>query len=290
MHVDKFGNKRYKVGLHIHTTFSDGRVSPEKAAKIYKENGFDAIAITDHWVYHSEGEIEGLKILSGCEYNLGGRDTSVEVVHIVGIGMESDPRLQKNTVDRQEVVDAILAHNGLAIFAHPAWSLNSIDDIMAISGIDAIEIYNTVSGVGQNSRPYSGYFIDTLSNRGEIYPLVATDDVHYYDGSDECKSFIMVKAKSLEQKDVLKAIRKGDFYATQGPELHIQRKGRKIIADCSECVMISFLSNASWNPERIVRGNGLTHAEYEINSYEKWVRVEVCDDQGRYAWSNIVVV
>ena len=45
---DTFGNKWYKLGLHIHTTVSDGVVSPEESAHIYKENGFDAIAFTDH--------------------------------------------------------------------------------------------------------------------------------------------------------------------------------------------------------------------------------------------------
>ena len=43
MFQDMFGNPRLKVGLHIHTTISDGRKSPEKAARIYKAAGFDAI-------------------------------------------------------------------------------------------------------------------------------------------------------------------------------------------------------------------------------------------------------
>jgi len=37
---DMFGNVRYKVGLHIHTTNSDGKVSPADSARIYKEAGF----------------------------------------------------------------------------------------------------------------------------------------------------------------------------------------------------------------------------------------------------------
>ena len=59
------GKCYYKVGLHIHTNLSDGAVSPEQMAKIYREAGFDAVAITDHWVYHPQGEIGGLKIISG---------------------------------------------------------------------------------------------------------------------------------------------------------------------------------------------------------------------------------
>ncbi|MBR2043021.1 MAG: CehA/McbA family metallohydrolase [Clostridia bacterium] len=289
MIIDLDGSKRYKVGLHIHTTRSDGVVTPEESARIYKEAGFDAIAITDHWVFGEEGEIEGLKIFSGCEYNMGASDTSVDVMHIVGVGMESDPELT-NKASRQSVIDAINQKGGIAILAHPAWSLNSPEEAMALNGFAAVEIYNTVSTVNQSSRPYSGYFVDLLANKNVIIPLVATDDVHYYNGEDDTKSFIYVKAESNSQKDILEAIRNGDFYASQGPQLAVKKEGNKIIADCSECVMIDFLSNAAWCPDKIYRGENLTHAEYTIKAFDKWVRVEVHDKDGNYAWSNIIRV
>ena len=48
MYKDIFGKTRQKVGLHIHTTNSDGRATPEESAEIYKAHGYDAIAFTDH--------------------------------------------------------------------------------------------------------------------------------------------------------------------------------------------------------------------------------------------------
>ena len=39
---------------------------------------------------------------------------------------------------------------------------------------------------------------------------------------------------------------------------------------------------------KIIRGTNLTHAEYKIKDFIKWVRVEVCDSNGNYAWSNII--
>lgn len=289
MYKDMFGQTRYKLGLHIHTTCSDGRVSPEESARIYKEAGFDAIAITDHWKYHGADKISGLTILPGCEYNLGASDTSVDVMHIVGVGMDTEPALSKQN-SRQEVIDAINTHGGIAILAHPAWSLNTPEHALALSGFAATEIYNTVSNVNQSSRPYSGYFVDLLANMGVAYPLIATDDTHYYIGEDDTKSWIMVKAKSMDKNDLLDAIRRGDFYATQGPELHVRREGDKMIVDCSPCVKIDFLSNAAWGPDRITRGENLTHAEYKIKPHDKWVRVEVCDKDGRYAWSNVLML
>lgn len=289
MFTDIKGDKRYKVGLHIHTTLSDGRVFPEESARIYKAAGFDTIAITDHWKYGGDGEIEGLKIISGCEYNMGASDTAVDVMHIVGVGMESEPCLKKED-SRQHIIDSINEKGGMAILAHPAWSLNTPEEAMKLKGFSAVEIYNTVSNVNQSSRPYSGYFVDLLANKGVIYPLVATDDVHYYNGEDDTKSFICVKAESNSKEDILKAVKNGDFYASQGPQLFVKREGDKIIADCTECIMIDFLSNAAWGPDRITRGENLTHAEYQIKDFDKWVRVEVHDKDGNYAWSNIIKV
>jgi len=287
MYTDKNGDKWYKIGLHTHTTLSDGHVSPEEAVRIYKEAGFDAIAITDHWLYNGESETDGLKILSGCEYNLGGGDTIDGVMHIVGVGMRYAPDITRNT-SRQETIDRIIDTGGIAIFAHPAWSLNSKDDAKPLSGFSAIEIYNTVSDAHESTRPYSGYLIDVLANDDIIYPIIATDDAHYYDGTDETKSFAYVKSNSLETKDILDAIRRGDVYGSQGPLLSVKREGNRIVADCSICNLISFLSNSSWSQGKTFRGEGLTHAEYLLRDFEKWVRVEVRDANGKYAWSSII--
>ena len=287
---DMYGNVRFKIGLHIHTTLSDGRKTPEESAKIYKDAGFDAIAITDHWKYHSDDEISGLKIISGCEYNMGGGDTSDCVMHIVGLGMNYDPEIDAETATRQQVIDAINNAGGLAVFAHPAWSLNAPKHALELNGFGATEIYNRVSECGQSDRAYSGYFVDLMANEGVIYPLIATDDTHYYDGNDETKAFIMVKSDSLDVEDILSAIRKCDFYATMGPEIHIERKDDKIVCNCSECVKIVFHTNAAWCPDRVYKGEKLTCAEYGIKAFDKWVRAEVVDKDGKCAWSNIIKI
>lgn len=285
-----YGNNRLKVGLHIHTTVSDGKATPEEAARIYKEAGFDAVALTDHWKYNPEGEISGLKIISGAEYNIGGGNSIGGVIHIVGVGMTQAPELDRETATAQEIIDEIRNCGGLAILAHPAWSLNSPEMILPLKGIEGVEIYNSVSNAGQSTRPYSGYFIDIMANMDVSYPILATDDTHYYEGADETKSYIMVKSEENTAEAILNAIRKQDFYAAQGPEVHIRREGDKIIADCSECSLITFLSNAVWAPTKTYRGENLTHAEYTTRDFDKWVRVEVTDKSGNSAWSNILKI
>ena len=289
MFADNYGNKWYKVGLHVHTNVSDGKVSPEEAAMRYKNAGFDAIAITDHWKYNCEGEINGLKIISGCEYNVGATDSTEGVMHIVGVGMKKEPGLVKGQASGQQIIDEIINTGGMAALAHPAWSLNTVEDVKAVSGFSMLEIYNTVSAVNQSMRAYSGYLVDILANEGIVYPLTATDDAHYYEEFDDCaKSYIMVNAEDCTTESILKAIKQEKFYASQGPELYVKKEGNKIIADCSECVMIKFFSNASFINNSTLRGENLTHFEYEPQEWEKWVRVEVCDKSGNFAWSNII--
>ncbi len=290
MYLDSHGQTWYQLQLHCHTKRSDGRLTPEEVAEVYKKAGFDAIAMTDHWVYHGAEEVAGLPVLSGCEYNMGGNDTALDTLHIVGVGMDRDPGLIRGDCTRQQVFDAIREAGGYAIFAHPAWSLNTPEDATALRGIDAVEIYNAVSEEGQSRRAYSDYFVDLLANRGAFYPLIATDDAHYYGGVDNARGFVRVKADGLAREELLRALRAGDFYATQGPHLTLERQGEKLVVHCSPCVEVNFCSNMAWVPDRIHLGEALTEATYTVKSGEKWVRAEVKDSHGNRAWSNIIVL
>lgn len=80
--------------------------------------------------------------------------------------------------------------------------------------------------------------MDVLANDGYVLPLIATDDTHYYDGTDDAKSFLMVEAESGSAEDILSGIRASRFYASQGPELYVTQTGeggRTIHVRCSPC-------------------------------------------------------
>ncbi len=289
MILSKNNEKYYKVALHQHTTISDGRVSPEQLASLYKSRGYDAVAITDHWKYHKEDNIDGLLILAGCEYDTGLYNTiDGGVMHIVGIGMREAPQLTKANT-RQEIIDKINELGGIAVLAHPCWSLNSIDDAKALCGFTACEIYNACSEAHESQRAYSDHYIDILANMGRCYTVFATDDAHYYDGTDETKGFVYVKAEKLTQQAILDAIKRGDCFASQGPELFVKREGNTLIIDCSPCSTVGVLSNHSFQRGHTLRGENITHFEYELKDSEKWARVQVRDSAGNFAWSNIFV-
>ena len=289
MKTDSRGKKYFKLGLHIHTTVSDGRKTPEEAAKEYLADGYDAIAFTDHWEYGENGNILGLPIISGCEYNVGKGETIEGEMHILALFTERDPAPPRNAT-REEIVDAICKAGGLAVLAHPAWSLNTPDDLKELPGIEATEIFNAVSDAHWSMRPYSDYFIDLCANRGMYPAIFAADDAHYYDGTDSRRGWIMVEAESATREELLTAIRERRFYATEGPDVYVRRCENKITVDTSPASVIGILSNRTITPNRTARGENLTHFEYEIQPGEQWIRVEVRDKNGKRAWSNTVIL
>ncbi len=286
MYTDLFGKKRFKVNLHTHTTRSDGKKSPEEAIEQYRQNGYDAIALTDHWCYGKSADANGLTVLSGAEYNIGGGDCRDGVYHIVGIGMRHEPSLTMQA-GPQKIIDEIHAADGYAVLAHPAWSLNTPQQILALHGIDATEIYNAVSNAHMSRRPDSSLIVDMVAAEGLCLPLLATDDAHYYDGSDACSSFVMIEAESNSEADLLAALREGKFYASQGPEIHLYRDGDDVVVRCSPCQEIVFLSNVVWS-RRAFEGDGLTEARYTPKDTECFVRAMATDAEGRMAWSQII--
>lgn len=86
-----------KADLHIHTTASDGRLSPREAVKWAKESGMDALAITDHDTIDGLAEAElasrdvGIKFVRGIELSCW----SVCEVHILGYGFTPDAAFEE---------------------------------------------------------------------------------------------------------------------------------------------------------------------------------------------------
>jgi len=285
--TDALGRTLLKINLHMHTADSDGALSPEEAARCYREAGYDLIAITDHWHFHKSEVIEGLRILSGAEYNFNGRDGAGDVYHIVALGCTRDPMPLRED-DVQKAIDKIHAAGGMAVLAHPAWSLNTPDHVALLHGIDAVEIYNSVSAVGESDRPYSGFFIDTAACRGMMWPLLAADDTHYYDGSDDRKAWVMLDASiDASDEEILKAICSGAFYATQGPAIKAEFDGKELRLKTTPVEKIIFCSNLVWQRGHGHHGHGLTEAEYAVKEEEHFIRTEITDEKGCMAWSNI---
>ena len=275
----------YKGNTHTHTTLSDGRVSPEECMRQYKAAGYDFLALTDHWHVGEERSYQGMLIVPGVEYDF---TFPTQVLHLVCL--YPDARLAAGIdrgTDHKAVIDHINRVGGVAIAAHPAWSLNTPDFLASLDGVRLSEVYNTMSGEPYNGpRANSESLLDVAAANGKLFSLVAADDSHAYQG-EQCVSYIMLQAEELTVPSVLQALRQGRFYASQGPQFHnIEFRGDELVIESSPVRRITVCSNLYYVKDRCAEGQDLTGRKYQVRPGERWLRVQMIDDQGRTAWSS----
>lgn len=278
------GKNWYKGNLHMHTTHSDGSVSPQEALKIYKKAGYDFVAMTDHWMQSQCGMWNGMLILSGCEWDAGDM-VHTPVYHIVGVGMERKVKLTRSvSLTPQDIINGIDGAGGLAILAHPAWSLTDPREAMKLTGLAGAEVYNTMSGLPWNgSRADASLYFDLWASWGKMVRCIASDDSHGYSG-EQTKSYIMVHADDCTASGLHRSLCDGHFYASQGPRFEsVSTDGKTVKVDCSSVKYIVFYSNTVWCKDRIADGSE-GHASYTVKDTDKFVRIEIIDGQGRKAW------
>ena len=243
------------------------------------------VALTDHWSPSPGGDVSGMTVLPGVELDTEPDDD--QVAHIVGAGFDPEqlvlPGMGAKT---QALIDAIRAAGGVAILAHPAWSMNTTEFICGLEGLSAAEVFNTVSGIPWNAgRADSSHILDLAASKGKLLPLVASDDSHGYAG-EQGVSRTMVNVRENSREAITGALREGRFFATQGPLFRqISIDGRYVTVECSPVDRVVFYSNIQWSEHRCFSGRDLTSVRYRLEETERYIRVELIDRFGRRAWS-----
>lgn len=147
-----------------------------------------------------------------------------------------------------------------------------------------MEIYNHKAQI-ETDRGDGIYLWDALLHAGRRVSAIASDDSHWHN-ADAFAGWIMVKAEENTPQALIAALKRGAFYASQGPEIHaIARDGDAIEVACSPASSIILAGDMTWR-ERVV-GAGLTRARLPLASERGgWRRLIVRDAMGRRAWSN----
>ena len=116
--------------------------------------------------------------------------------------------------------------------------------------------------------------------------LIATDDAHFQ-APDHFGGWVMVKAEANDPDLLLAALKRGDFYASQGPELHsVEVTEDEIVVTCSAVSVMTVLGRGSVSPA--VHGASMTRAVMPRERLREtpWIRITVIDAAGKRAWSN----
>ncbi|MBQ7591084.1 MAG: CehA/McbA family metallohydrolase [Clostridia bacterium] len=292
----------HKANLHSHTTLSDGLLTAEQAAGLYRSHGYDVLAVTDHWLAGTPTSADGEFILLGgieLASNSYMSEGSLECWHIVGLGVPEGFRqtLPRNDTPPQALIDGIRSHGGFVILAHPAWSLNTAGQILTLSGIDAVEIWNTQSALPYNpDRADSSQILDAVFSAGMLMPLLASDDSHRY-AREACRAATMISTDDFTPAGILSAIRAGKSYATTGPRFRqVEIDGGRVNVETeTPCTAACVMTNHPWMKGAVdcvfgSDGDPVERTSFSLATVENtsFIRVTVFDSLGRRAWTNPV--
>ena len=290
----------WRGNLHTHSTRSDGVLDPVEVCRRYRDQGYDFLALTDHFVGRYGYPIvdtlpmrtNSFTTILGAELHSGSMANG-ELWHILAVGLPPDfaPSHSPSFVpvagqeSGPEIAARAVAAGAFVAIAHPQWSGLTIEDARSITAAHAVEIYNHGCAMGCD-RPDGFMLADQLLTEGRRLTMIATDDAHFSE-PDFFGGWVMVKAEANEPEALLTALKAGHFYSTQGPELRdVRIEDDHLVVECS--AVASIIAIGWGTGAKAVHGQSLTRGAVPLERLNNspWVRAAVIDAAGRRAWSN----
>lgn len=284
-----------RANLHAHTNRSDGLLAPSLTAFIYSDD--DAIALTDNDRLQDWSQLkDALKtVIPSVEWTLPGpRDTKVTLlVYGVPEGIGAPATLDDAFAIAKEA-------GALVYVAHPHKSGLRSRELLEIGRFDGIEIYNAEARLV--GKEYSINTWDNLLDGGMLKCYGIAADGFRHPRSFRC-GWTMLCTKDDTATSILDAMRNGRFYSTQGPVFKsIEYSNHHFHAEFTDATEAFLIGNTPHVPESFNSVIGRTEAfpwpgeiceepirEIDAN-LESWtnvryVRCQIRDSLGRYAWS-----
>lgn len=289
----------YKANMHMHTTVSDGRMTPEETKQAYLDAGYSIVAFTDHEVIVPQNCLRDENFLPITSYevavteNACGRGAvDARTYHInlyaknpeqtfssaftasrvlkqsksfIPKEMENFECPKKYSADCiNSIIEQARKEGFLVSYNHPVWSLQNCEDYGELKGLWGVEVHNT--GCVRNGYVDTPQPLEDLLRKGErVFPL-ATDDAH---SMNDCfGGWLWVLADRLEYGDVMEALEKGDFYASTGPQIQeISLDGNLLTVRTSAAVSIDLATDCRIYMRRRNSENEITEAVFDLTRW-----------------------
>jgi len=190
---------KLRIDFHLHTVYSrDSLIEIEDLVPRGRAAYLDGLAVTDHntlnGAHRAMRKCTDLTIIPGMEI-----ETSEG--HILALNVT---KVVKKSPDFSETIENIHELGGIAVIAHPFSLLKPLVDvdILATSGLDAVEVANATSF------PYS-----LMTRKSKILaerlglPMTGGSDAHL--STVIGRSYTIVDSDSRDVSDILEAVRKG---------------------------------------------------------------------------------
>lgn len=197
--IKSFTKQDYEkdVNLHIHSTFSDGRVEAEQLVEQAKAKNLKYIAISDHNTLNAYLQTDVLKediIIPAIEFDCW---YGTVFLHMLGYGVDvHSAKLQAicakskreteadwvrifSSRHPKRVIDAIHEAGGIAVLAHPACcftlSLNRLVKNLVKLGLDGLEVYYPYPRHRSFIKFHTAHTVDKLADKYNLIKTGGTD-------------------------------------------------------------------------------------------------------------------
>jgi len=278
-------NKWFKGNTHIHSKASDGGKTFLQLARMYAKVGYHFLCRTDHWAAsntEADSTTYPLLWLDGIE--LDGQDQHGGAYHIVCLGKLDGLKPEMGLV---AAIESARKQGAIVVLAHPYWMHNSAEDCLRW-GFDGVEIYNHVTRWLNGKSDGMVHWNIMLKNNPETLGFAA-DDTHLSAEHPTWNGgWIVVNAPECSRDEITKAIRKGNYYSSCGPEFHnIEFDGASVSVETSPVRFVRLVGPA-WCGERLgsPRGKLIARATMKVPADWDYVYLEIEDNNGRRAWTN----
>ena len=324
---DASGQSRwFKGNTHAHSLNSDGDVPVDEVVRWYRTHGYHFTFITDHEYFTDVAPLNALfaganrfLVIAGQEVTQRIADSAhtggVRQAHVNALGTSRlVPTVGERNIARGMTIAQTYARNGAAIRAaggimqvnHPnfIWSV-PLADMMELPDSTLFELWNGHPIVyNQGGTDSTGKEMlstetrwDSVLSRGKLLFGIGDDDSHSYKPQDAenpdmarpGRAWIWVRADTLSADAIVRALHRGDFYASTGVTLRdLKVDPVQYALEIAPAGDRRYLTEFIGQGGKVLARSTTLRSSYRITGNEGYVRARISDSSGRLAWTQPV--
>lgn len=207
----------YRGDFHMHSAYSDGRVSLLEVSEAAQHQRLDFICISDHSILTTKFPHSDLQILSSTEitwdddghYNIHGCKEFIDYAYFVS-----------TTTTKDEALDRMFQHyhkqGCLLSINHPfpkGWEMKHSFDIRSFQTLEVINAPHLIDEEVDNERAI--HLFDYLWNHGHYLYGIGGSDAHkknYFDTYPIAIPTTKVYCEGLSKDHIISAVKQGNAY------------------------------------------------------------------------------
>jgi predicted metal-dependent phosphoesterase TrpH len=203
--VRRAGYRVLEADFHMHTTYSDGTLSPFTLVRQVERRGLDVASVTEHNTVLAGNLARAWAEATGGPIVIPGEEITTGGYHMIAVGLETTVSPDQPIED---VVSAIHAQGGVAIGAHPVKRFQQ--GLAPVrTQLDGVEVMHPIAFT---PRTPGWSWLDMLAYYEETNPrpaAIGSSDYHFASVLGVCRTLVFVRepASAAAVVDAIRAHR-----------------------------------------------------------------------------------